>query len=783
MRKIAEFIVNKRILFMILFAVAVVYCALCISRVDVEYDISTYLPENTDTKKALDVMAKEFESFGTATLLVKGLPSIDAANELHDDIMKEAGDGITMFSFTANDYKDGNAKFSITFSGKSSDKKAQSAYDKTVKIIKESGYKYTVPKPLVNNYAETLASEVVIILAISAAIIIAVLLFTSKSFAEVIAFPIVFIVAAVLNMGTNFWLGRISFVSNTVCIVLQLALAIDYAIILCHRFTEEKENSPGDAKTALIAALAKAIPEIASSSLTTISGLVALMFMQLGLGFDLGMVLAKSIVCSLLTVFLLMPGILLFLSKAMDKTRHRNFVPRLRFWGKGVVKARYVLIPVFVALFAVGAALSQKIEYVYSTEDIDTSRPTATVVAKRECEKIFGYENTFAILVKSGDPESERRIVETVKEMGGYPDLVSSAMWYWGLEYNGVRLTDSVTAAEFAEIIDADGQLPGIEKITAQLFELYAGSIGADYSDEFAAPVIDILDYLIENKAGIVRLLQLAGKPEIVPVFTEKLAGAEQLLGFAKSQLVGKNHSRLVFNLNAGIEDERVFKLIKELTPAVKKIRADATFAGSSMSAYDLNQSFSSDNILITLLTIIFIYIILAFTFRSWGIPIVLVLAIQGAIFMNFSLPFITGGNLFFFTYLIISAIQMGATIDYAILVTNRFNHLKTLHDRREAMTEAVSGAFPTVFTSGTIMCVAGFLVGSLTSDPLISSIGMYIGTGTIISIACVLLVLPAMLYTLDPLLKRTVFKPRHPMKKVHLPNPSLPIGGAWRIK
>lgn len=755
MKRLAEFIVKKRILFFILFAAITVYCALCIPRVQVEYDISTYLPEDTDTKQALDIMDKEFETFGAATFVVKGVTDVEA-NALADEIKKI--DGVAMFSFSPDsDYKDGNAKFSVSYDGAKTDVRAKAAYAETVKILNTSGYKFTVPKPLDNNYADTLASEMIVIIAISAAVILLVLLFTSKSFAEVLAFPIVFVVAAVLNMGTNFWLGKISFVSNTVCIILQLALAIDYAIILCHRFTEEKDKNPQNPKSALVAALAKAIPEIASSSLTTISGLVALMFMQLGLGFDLGIVLAKSIVCSLITVFFLMPGLLLLLSKPMDKTRHRNFVPRLRFWGRGVVKARYVLIPVFVALFAAGAAFSQRIDYVYSNEDIDTSRPTETVVAKRECERIFGYDNTFAILVEKGDCATEREIVETVKRMGQYPELVDSALALSCIEYNGAYIVDDVSPTGFSEVTGIDGA-------TAELlFSMYALSIGETYTPEFSASMLDVLEYVMANEG-------LFGA-SLPPAFGEVKA----LFGFAKSQLDGEKHSRLVFNLNAGLEDDAVFALIKELTPAVKAIRKDAIFAGSSMSAYDLNESFSSDNVLITLLTIIFIYIILAFTFKSWGIPAVLVLAIQGAIFMNFSLPFITGGNLFFFTYLIISAIQMGATIDYAILLTNRFGQLKTALNRRDAMTDAVSGSFPTVFTSGAIMCVAGFLVGALTSDPLIASIGMYIGTGTLISVACVLLLLPALLYTLSPLLDKTIIKPRHPMKKLRMPNPSLP--------
>jgi len=756
MRKLAEFIVRKRWLFAAVFVALIVYSIISIPRVKVEYDISAYLPEETDTKQALEIMDDEFASYGTATVMVKDISYADA-EALRTRI--SALDGVNYFPFGNSDgyYKDGVAKFSVTFAGAADDERSAAAYADMLKILDASGYKYSVPSPLVESYADTLASEMVIILAIAAAVIILVLLFTSKSFAEVIAFPIVFITAAVVNMGTNHWLGTISFVSNTVCIVLQLALAIDYAIILCHRFTEEKEKAPGNAQAALISALAKAIPEIASSSLTTVSGLVALMFMQLRLGYDLGMVLAKSIIISLLTVFFLMPAILLPLSKIMDKTRHRSFVPKIRFWGRGVVKLRYVVIAAFVALFATGSALVGRIDYVYSTSDIDTSKPTATVAAKTEMQEIFGYSNMFVVLVPKGDEERERLILETVSR----EELVDSALGLAGISLVGASgrtyyLHDYLTVSEF-------GDMTGMGTGVAQLiYGMYANRIGESEPDfsVFKARAIDVIDYVIYETS----LAKLS--PE--------LAAVAETLKYAESQLIGTAHDRLIFNIAADTEAPETFALIERLMPKVKEICPEAIFAGESMSAYDLNESFSSDNILITLLTIAFIFVILAVTFKSWGIPVVLVLVIQGAIFINFSLPVITGRNLFFFVYLIASAIQMGATIDYAILLTNRFRSLKTLApDRRAAVSEAVSESFPTILTSGTIMSVAAFLVGLLTSDPLISSMGMMLGSGTLISIACVMTALPALLYTLDPLLEKTVVKFKKRARKMHMPNPS----------
>ncbi|MCH5161683.1 MAG: MMPL family transporter [Clostridiales bacterium] len=710
--------------------------------VKVEYDITSYLPDNTDTKKALEMMDDEFATYGSTTVMIKNI-SFDAAARLCAEMREIDGVKDLPFDNTAAYYKDGCAKLSITFVGSGKDGVSTAAYDKVIEKLNGSGYSYVVPSPLNDNYADVLAHEVVIILAIAAGVILLVLLFTSKSFAEIIAFPIVFIVAAVLNMGSNFILGKISFVSNTVCIILQLALAIDYSIILCHRFTEEKDLMPDDHKLALVNALTKAIPEISSSSLTTISGLVALMFMQLRLGYDLGIVLAKSIVCSLLTVFFLMPGILMLLSKIMDKSRHRNFVPKLRFWGKGVVKARYVLIPVFVVLFGLGAWLSQNVTYVYSTDTIDTSRPPQTRIAKQQTEEVFGYSNAFVILVPKGDYERERIVIQTV----GAEEKINSALGIAGVEVaDGVYLTDGMTYREFSDNF-------GIGTVLSRtLFGMYAEAHGDStlLIGSYRVPLIDLLDYAFENE----ELLDNLSAEQ-----REQILGLKDTLKSAEEQLIGKHYSRLVFNIDGPVEGDETFAMIERLIPIVKGIYPDAIFAGSSMSAYDLNQSFSSDNILITTLTIVFIYIILAFTFRSFGIPIILVLVIQGAIFINFSLSVLMGTNLYFFTYLIISAIQMGATIDYAILLTNRFRQLKVDMPKREAMIQAVSGAFPTVFTSGTIMCVAGFLIGGITTDPLIASMGLCLGRGTIISILGVLVILPALLFTLDPVLEKTVLK------------------------
>lgn len=753
MQKVARFIVEKRILFFILFAALVVYSVFSIPKVGIEYSITSYLPKDTDTAKALEIMEDEFVTYGAAKIMIRNI-TYERAEALHDEIAEY--EGVKSFEFNDGEdcYKNSCALFNITFTGDGDDPVSRAAFERIKTRLKDCDF--VVPTPLYESFADELAKDMVIILLIAAAVIALVLMLTSKSFAEILVFPIVFVVSAVLNMGTNYWLGTISFVSNSVCIVLQLALAIDYAIILCHRFTEEKEKNTSSAADAMTAALAKSIPEISSSSLTTVSGLVALMFMQLRLGYDLGMVLAKSIVCSLLTVFLLMPGLLMTFSKLMDKSRHKNFIPKINFLGKGIVKIRYILLPVFLALFSVAAFFSQQITYVYSENAIDTSRPTATMQAVRDTQQVFGYDNMFVILVPKGDYESERLVLDSVES----EEMISSALGIANIEItDGRYLSDSVTYRDIADMLDIREQdARTVMYLYAIAVGDYWAAAGADRIEDYSVTVIEMLDFVFDHD-------------EYLDLSDEDRADFDKIketLKDGEAQLIGENYTRLIFNIDGAVESKETFALIERLIPAVKEIYPDAIFAGESMSAYDLNDSFIADNLLISLLTVAFIYLILMFTFRSWGIPAVLVLVIQGAIFLNFAYPVLMGSNLFFFVYLIGSAIQMGATIDYAIVITNRYRTLRTEGiDKRSAIAETLSQSFPTVFTSGSIMSVAAFLIGFISSEPLIASIGLCLGRGTLISIACVMTALPALLYVFDKPLEKTVFKKRKKKEKL----------------
>ena len=769
MNKITSFIVDKKNYIIILFIVLIAYCVWGMGQVNIEYDITSYLPSNTDTKQALDIMEEEFVTFGTTKIMLRNI-SFEDALALHDEI--EQLDGVKSFDFhnTEDYYKQSCALFNITFDGDENDELSVAAYNKTLELL--DGYDLLVSASLTDTYAEELQHDVNFVLILAIVIIIAVLAFTTKSFGEIPVFILTFGVAALLNMGTNYWLGTISFISNSVCVILQLALAIDYAIILCHRFSEEKANGLSP-KEAMAAALAKAIPEIAGSSLTTIAGLLALTTMALGLGADLGIVLAKSIICSMITVFLFMPCITLYFSKAIDKTAHKSFVPKISAVGKFDVKLRYVIPAVFLVAVVVCGYFSFQTEYVYSTGSINTSRPSATQIAQRETEAVFGYSNQLAVLVPKGDYNLEKRVIDTVstheevKEAIGISNVEITA--------NGTThyLTDRLNYRQFALLLGTD------DSTAASIYRAYAYFSQNDSQDGvsevalfeankdiYTASILDICDCAFGHDDFISAFLN--GNDDLLDTY-ETL---RDTINDAEAQLIGTNYTRVLFILDSDIESKQTFAMIENMREEVKAFCPQAIFAGDSMSSYDLDKSFSTDNLKVSILTVLFVFVILMFTFRSWGTPIPLTATIQGAIFINFSISAFAGTNLFFFVYLIVSAIQMGATIDYAIVITNRYQELKQTTDKKTAVIESLNQSFPTILTSGSILAIAGFLIGGVVGDPLIATLGSCLGRGVLISIASVMLVLPALLMIFDKWLDKTKFKPR---KKLQLPRRNKP--------
>ena len=741
MTKVARFIVDKRKAFYLVFIAAFVFCAASINKVQVNNDITSYLPAQTETRRGLTIMDEEFITLGSANVMVSNV-TYQTALELSHKLEDIEGVSEVVFDSTEEHYKNSSALFTISFDGEETDPATVEAMNEVLSALE--GYDVYSSTQIGRDVSASLQKEMTVILAIAAVVIVVVLLFTSKSYMEVPVYLIVFVAAAVLNMGTNFIFGTISFITKSIAVVLQLALAIDYAIIFCHRYMEERDNGL-DPREADIAALSKAIVEISSSSLTTISGLIALMLMQLRIGFDMGIVLSKGIVCSMLCVFLLMPGLLMLFSGPIDRTRHRNLVPKINFWGKAIVRLRYILPPVFLVVVVAGAVLSSHCDYVFDANDTDFDNKPDWRIADEKVADTFGQKNTIAVLVPRGDYNKEKYILERVAQL----PQVTQATGLANIEVeDGRMLTDEMNPRQFSELAGVDIEL---SRLLYQAYGLSVEEYGAIFQDpdDYSVPLIDVFEFLLEQKdKGVVNL---TGEQ------ADKVDDLQEQLDVGLEQLRGEHWSRLVFIADVPTEGDETYALLDEIRAIAQEYYGDnVILVGNSTNAFDLASSFSGDNMKISILTALFVMVILLFTFKSAGLPILLVLTIQGSIWINFSVPVLTGTNLFFLSYLVVSSIQMGATIDYAIVITNRYLELKLEMERKQAAVEALSQSFPTILTSGTIMAVAGFLIGGISTDATIGSVGQTLGRGTVTSIILVMTVLPQLLMLGDALIERT---------------------------
>jgi predicted RND superfamily exporter protein len=741
--KLSAFIVDKRKAFFLLYICLCVFCVFSSGWVKVNKSLTDYLPGSTETRQGLTIMDREFVTYATANVMVDNI-SYEQAETLVTELKKIKGVKSIEFDNTKKHFRDASALLSVTFSGESEDAVSQEALNSVQSAL--SQYDTYVTTDVGDQAAETIASEMKIVMLIVVIIILAVLLFTSHTYMEIPVLVLTFGVAAMLNKGTNFLFGTISFVSNSVAVVLQLALAIDYAIILCHRYTEERERM--DARSATITALSKAIPEISGSSLTTLSGLAAMTLMQFRIGYDMGIVLIKAIVFSLLCVFTLMPGLLMSFSKLIDHTHHKSFVPKITGWSRLVVKLRYVVPPLFLVLLVASFYFSSRCPYAFGGTLLSTAKKNQEQIAKEKINSTFGKTNTIAMLVPAGNYDDEAKLLKDMKSMKEIDSVTGLA----NVDVkDGYTITSKLTPRQFAELTDLDIEPARI------LYSAYAAK-QKDYgkiaggTDHYSVPLIDMFLYAYDQVQD--------GYVTLDDKMNQQLDDLHRDLTDAQLQLKGKNYSRFVLKLNIPEEGKEAFSFLTKLHQTAAKYYDNGSvyLVGNSTSDRDISESFQKDNILVSVLSAVFVMLILLFTFQSAGIPVLLILIIQGSIWMNFSFPFLQGKYLFFMSYLVVSSIQMGANIDYAIVITNRYVQLKRTMPIKEAMVETLNQAFPTIITSGSILSAAGFLIGRFTSNSTISSIGTCLGRGTVISIVLVMTVLPQMILLGDTIIEKTSF-------------------------
>lgn len=672
MRNFYTLVVRRRWIIIAAFILAAAVCLFLNQLVAVNYDMTDYLPPDSPSTIALDVMQQEFDGgIPDARVMVRNvtipqalaykeaLKQVDGVLEVMwlDDAVDitlplEILDEETVDAY----YQEGAALFTVTID---EDKRLQAVADIRTLIGDENAMTGSAVSTAIATTSTV--SEIAKIAAFVVLFVLVVLLITTKSWLE----PLVVLgglgVAIAINGGTNLIFGEISFVTNAAGNILQLAVSLDYSVFLLHRFEECREEQP-DLETAMVDALCKSTGSILSSGLTTVIGFLALVLMRFQIGPDLGLALAKGVALSLITVFVFMPALILAVHRLLDKTRHRTILPNFSKFGRVVRRVMLPMTAIFAIVIVPSYLASTANSYYYGAghmfgPDTQLGADTASI------EDAFGKSDTYVLLVPNDSTARQK------------------------------ALSDELHT------------IPEIKSIVS-----YVDMAGAEIP----------MDYL---------------DPDTL------------------SQLVSEHYSRMVLTVEADYEGEDTFRLVSEIRAVAEShYPGQWHLAGEGVSTYDLMNTVTRDMVKVNLVAILAVFAVLLALLRSAVLPVILVLSIETAIWLNLSLPYFTDSYVFYIAYLIISSIQLGATVDYAILLSDRYREFRQTMDKKQAVVETVSAVTVSILTSGSVLSVAGFLLGAISSNGLLAQLGTFLGVGAICSLVIVLFVLPGLLYLFDRL-------------------------------
>lgn len=674
-----EIFLKHRRRVIIAFAITLIISLLLIPLISVNYDMRVYLPEDSQTSDSLELLEQTFGISGSAQVMMPA-SSVQQALEYKNTLQEIEGIKSVFFLDDLADlnqplglldqdqtdvfYKDGQALFTLTFVHDDYSPQTSQALTEIRELL---GDEAAMAGPAVRtaNMSSSIGKELLIIMAVIIPLFLIILLLFTHSFAEAVLFLVVIGTAVVINIGTNSFFPHISFMTHLSVAVLQLAISMDYSIFLLHRFGEERQTCP-DLQTAMVRAVHSAFVPITASALTTMAGFLALIAMRYSLGRDLGLVLSKGILLSLVSVLVLLPLLTLTFIKAIDKTTHRNLLPTFRRSARHTIKLRYVILPIWLAL-AVFALLAQSSNsFIYGESAIMASEGSRVEQDQVLIEETFGKNNTLLVIVPSGQPSSEFQLAEELMEI------------------------PEVTAVQSLAVL-SDPAMPR----------------------------------------------------ELLP---------EQ----AVSQFESGGYSRIILNLATAEESTQAFQAVEQVKAATAAYYPQAVVFGSTTSISDIQQVVEKDYTLVNWLSILAVGLILLFTFKSFLLPVILVVVIESAIWLNMSIPYFSGKPLSFIGYMIVSSVQLGATIDYAILLTSRYRERRLVSSRRMAGREAIELSGGSVLMSSGILTLAGLAVWIVSSIEGIRELGLLIGRGAILSGVMVLFVLPQLLVLLDWLIERS---------------------------
>lgn len=682
--RLARFIIKKQKWIESVFAAGCLFSLIAMLFVNVNYDLTEYLPDTARSHIGLDQMESAFGYPGTARVMLKDV-SLYEAKQYKDRL--EAVDGVdqilwcdsTVNIYAGEDfidmesiedyYKDGCAVMDVTFDEGDTSAKTAQAIEQMQAITGEKGY-YVGMAVQTKSLTENVESEMSLILTVAVIMIFAVLCITTNAWSEPFLFLLVMGVAILLNRGTNIFIGTVSFLTNNVAMVLQLATSMDYSIFLLDAFSREREGGLSE-EEAMVRAVDDAINSIFASSLTTVVGFLALVSMKFTIGFDMGLVLAKGIVFSLLTVVFFMPAMILKFASMNERTRHRRFLPDFQGLSRRIYKARYASLALMLLLVPPAYVAQGMNTYLYGNSAVGASEGTKVYADDQVIVNTFGRSNMLLAL---------------------YPN------------------TSSVREREMTEAIEA---LPYVKSVTS-----LAGTLPEGIPEEF---------------------------------LPQSLTG----------ELHTRDWCRMLIYIRTKSESSQAFACTQELEEILTGYYPENSYlVGETPSTRDIRDTITEDNTRVNMLSLLGVFLVVMASFRSLVVPVLVIIPIEAAIFLNMAVPYLAGDTMVYMGYIIVSSIQLGATVDYAILLANNYAACrKKIPDKREACIQALSLSCTSIFTSGTIIVLAGYIIHFISSTAAIGDLGHLIGRGGLYSMVLVLTVLPALLVLFDRIVTDNEFE------------------------
>ncbi len=670
MKRFYTWVVNHPKLIISIFAVVFIVCFFCRQAVAVDYDMNDYLPEDSPSTVALDLMNEEFVSgIPNARVMVKDVTApealeykskilgIDGVTDVTwlDDAQSVEVPLETLDQAVVEDYyKDGNALFTVTIEA-----------DKRISAVNEIrdliGDDNAMTGSAVSTATATQSTikEIAKIAAFAILFVFLVLAITTPSWMEPIVVMAGLGIAVIINAGSNLIFGQISFVTNAAGNILQLAVSLDYSVFLLHRFTECRQHNKNN-KDAMIEALTLSTASILSSGLTTVIGFLALCLMQFQIGPDLGRALAKGIAISLVTVFVFMPVLILSTVKWIDKFEHRPLLPSFEKFGGFIQKVMFPMVIIFFVVMIPSYLASNANSFNYGSSKI-FGDSTKLGEDTNDIQDIFGKSDTYVVMVPKEDKATQKALSEALHDIPEVSSIIS-----------------------------------------------YVDTVGMEIPESYL------------DEATL-------------------------------SKLCSDVYTRMVLTVDAEYEGQKTFDLVENIRFTAEQFYPGEWYlAGEGVSTYDLMDTITADMVKVNLVAIGAVFVVLLITMGSVTLPIILVLCIETAVWINLAIPYFTDSTIFYIAYLIISSIQLGATVDYAILFTDRYKTYRASMDKRDAIIGTVSAVSVSILTSSSVLTVVGFLLGAISTHGVLSQLGYFLGKGTLCSLAIVLFVLPGLLYIFD---------------------------------